>query len=239
MAIMLIHPQSGWLESRSACCLSYNRKIVTLDFLGSLQRTQYVWRTSRGTRGAERRSDGLGQPAARPRRPHLPRSARPHRHRAGGRRREGRRRARQGRRRASGVRRRRQRPRPPPRRGPRKPQHAHRRDRSRRRRAAAAQRGEDAALLARRRRHRQRRGAPQVSLPRPAPHGDAAQLRAAQPRRHGHPQLPGRRRLPRDRDAVHDAVYAGRRARLPGPQPRPSRATSTRCRSRRRSSSRS
>ena len=45
------------------------------------------------------------------------------------------------------------------------------------------------------------------------------------------------RGLPRNRNAVHDALHAGRRARLPGPQPRPARHVSTRCRNRRRSSS--
>ena len=49
------------------------------------------------------------------------------------------------------------------------------------------------------------------------------ELRPAQPRRHGHPQLPRRRRLPRDRNAVHDPLHARRRARLPRAQPRPSR----------------
>ena len=50
-------------------------------------------------------------------------------------------------------------------------------------------------------------------------------------------QTPERPGLPRNRDAVHDALHARRRARLPGPQPRAAPAPSTRCRSRRRSSS--
>ena len=43
--------------------------------------------------------------------------------------------------------------------------------------------------------------------------------------------------LSRNRDAVHDALDAGGRARLPGAQPRAARARSTRCRNRRRFSS--
>ena len=41
----------------------------------------------------------------------------------------------------------------------------------------------------------------------------------------------------RNRNAFHDALYAGGRARLSGAQPRPSPVRSTRCRNRRRSSS--
>ncbi len=55
---------------------------------------------------------------------------------------------------------------------------------------------------------RQRRGAAEVPLSRPAPAADAAELRAAQQGRDGDPQLPGGRGLPRDRDAVHDALDA-------------------------------
>ena len=43
--------------------------------------------------------------------------------------------------------------------------------------------------------------------------------------------------LPGNRNAVHDALHAGGRARLPGAQPRAARHVSTRCRNRRRSSS--
>ena len=45
--------------------------------------------------------------------------------------------------------------------------------------------------------------------------------------------------LLRNRNAVHDALHAGRRARLPGAQPRAAGHVSTRCRSRRSCSSRS
>ncbi len=124
---------------------------------------------------------------------------------------------------ALGVRRRRHRPREAARRRHGQQEHSHRRDRSRRRRAAPAERLQAAALLARRHRARQRRGAPEVSLRRPAPARDAAQHRAAPQGRDRHSRVPERAGLLRDRDAVHDALHARRRARLPGAQPRPSR----------------
>ena len=55
--------------------------------------------------------------------------------------------------------------------------------------------------------------------------------------RQGHPRLPRRARLPRDRDADPGQEHARGRARLPRAQPRPPRRSSTPCRSRRSSSS--
>ena len=49
-----------------------------LDFLGSLQRTQMCGELRVEQRWPGRRADGLGEPAARPRQPDLPRPARPH-----------------------------------------------------------------------------------------------------------------------------------------------------------------
>jgi hypothetical protein len=90
--------------------------------------------------------------------------------------------------------------------------------------APAPQRREDASLLARRRRHRQRGSPPPVPLHRPPPLAEMQKNFAIRQQGHdGHPQLPRLARLPRDRNPLHDAQHPRRRARLPRPQPRPSR----------------
>ena len=88
------------------------------------------------------------------------------------------------------------------------------------RRAARPERLQSAAFLARRYGAGQRRGAPQVSLHRPAPARPASQHRTAPPGCHRHSRPSERAGLLRDRDALHDALHARRRARLPGAQPR-------------------
>ena len=66
---------------------------------------------------------------------------------------------------------------------------------------------------------RERRGAFEIPLPRSAPREDARQHKAAPPRRHSGPPLPGRARLLRDRNADDDQDDSRRRARLHRAEP--------------------
>ena len=79
--------------------------------------------------------------------------------------------------------------------------------------------------------------APQVPLRRSAPPAHAAQHHAALEDLLRGARVPVRAGIPGDRNALHDALHARGRARLPGAQPRPAGHASTRCRSRRRFSS--
>src|ERR1019366_1495566 len=66
----------------------------------------------------------------------------------------------------------------------------------------------------------QRRNALEISLHRPAPRRHAVQHRAAAQGGASHPRQPRFAGLLRDRNPVHDALDAGRSARLSSPQPR-------------------
>ena len=71
-----------------------------------------------------------------------------------------------------------------------------------------------------RERGRERGRAPEVPLRRPAPAAHAAQHHPALEDLVRGARVPVRAGLPRNRDALHDALHAGGRARLPGAQPR-------------------
>ena len=122
--------------------------------------------------------------------------------------------------------------------GERQPEHRDRRDRARGRRDRDPRRRRHAAIPGRRGRRGRRDPAPAPPPARPAPHADAGGARAAPPRRPDDARGPRRARLPRDRDAVPDALDPGGRARLPRSRADRSPARSTRCRSRRSCSSR-
>ena len=84
----------------------------------------------------------------------------------------------------------------------------------------------------------ERRPAAEVSLPRPAAAGDAADAAAAGPHHQGHARLFREHEFHRRRNADARPQHAGRGPRLSGAQPRAAAGRFTPCRSRRSSTSR-
>ena len=169
-----------------------------------------------------RASDGLGAPPPRPGRSHLHPPARSRRRLAGGlshRFRSGD--ARQGGTAALGVRGRGGGTRRSAHAGNDQRQYPDRRSRNRRRQDLDSQRIAHAAVSDGRLDRRQRRRAPEVSLRRSAPAAHAAQHHSALADFVRRARSAVQAGLPRNRDAVHDAVDSGGRARLPGAEPRP------------------
>ena len=182
----------------------------------------------------------MGQPPPRPRPDHLRRPARPHRRDPSRLQpRTERRRAREGGSAAQRVRDRRHRNSQAPRCRHHQSQYPHRRSRTGGGRAAHSQRIEAASVSALGHGAGQRRDALEVPLHRPAPRRHAVQHRTAAQGGAGHPRQPRFAGLLRNRDSVHDALHARRRARLSRPQPRAAGNRSTPCRNRRNCSSRS